>query len=188
MITSDGGRAGLQVAADAVRVRLRDAEQEVQKLREIVVALDALLPPSPASEPALVSSAAVTEPVRRSATASGTHNAAVALDALAQGHEIDARGLVSAAGDRGHVMTVAQARATLNYLKRTHRAESPSHGRFRAVSTNAESPASTGPSVVPSPTSEEGRTADVERLRDRYDHLPRWNDSHGRGAPSVEEG
>lgn len=53
---------------------------------------------------------------------------------------------------------------------------------------NAESPAATGLSVVPAPTSDEGRTADVEGLGDRDDHLSRWNDSDGRGAPSVMEG
>jgi hypothetical protein len=53
---------------------------------------------------------------------------------------------------------------------------------------NAESAADTALSVVPAPTSDEGRTADVAEAGDRSDHLSRWNDSDGRGAPSVVEG
>jgi hypothetical protein len=53
---------------------------------------------------------------------------------------------------------------------------------------NAESPALTELSVVPAPTSDEGRTANAAEAGDHSDHLPRWNDSNGRGAPSVVEG
>lgn len=47
--------------------------------------------------------------------------------------------------------------------------------------TNAESPAATGPSVVPAPT-EEGRTDDVAKAHDHNDHVPGWNDIDGRGT------
>ena len=47
--------------------------------------------------------------------------------------------------------------------------------------TNAESPVSAGPSVVPAPT-EEGRTDDVAKAHDHNNHVPGWNDSDGRGT------
>jgi hypothetical protein len=87
------------------------------------------------------------------------------------------------------VRKVISRMASAGHLIRERRdGRSYNYGLPGMAPQNAESPADTGLSVVPAPTSDEGRTADVEGIGDRDDHLSGWNDDHGRGAPSVAEG
>lgn len=102
----------------------------------------------------------------------------IADEAFAQGWGLDLPDRVSA------VRTACRRLADKDVIYR----RKDGRGYVYRTPTNAESPAATGLSVVPAPTSDEGRTADVEGIGDRDDHLSGRNDDHGRGAPSVVEG
>jgi len=175
--------ASAERSLDGLRMQRRGAEAFMQRF-----GLDVTVTADSASGVVTPAKARVVRPVRASPVTGYT--GAVA-DLLV--HHPEGIALVEIKENlarQGTSLDADQVRSAVTYLRRKGQAEPVSRGIWRSVSltpTNAESPASTGLSVLPAPT-EEGRTADVERLGDRDDHLSRRNDSDGRGTPSVAEG
>lgn len=134
-----------------------------------------------------------TRPPARSNTqpVSGTSNTELVYDLLKQNPDgISLTELRRLLQEAGHEIDSDQVRSSVTYLRRKRQAEPLMRGTWRLVSapTNAEGPATTGPSVVPNPavTTQEGGGAsgtDTHRVRDdpsswRAEHLV-----HDLGAP-----
>ncbi len=122
---------------------------------------------------------------------SGTSNTELVYDLLKQNPDgISLTELRRLLQEVGHEIDGDQVRSSVTYLRRKRQAEPLTRGTWRLVPapTNAEGPATTGPSAVPNPaaTTQEGGGASgtgTHRVRDdspvrQTDHL-----AHAFGAP-----
>ncbi len=174
------------IAAE-LRAYLTELDEERHRARLVLTSVESALSRS-ASDAAPAFDSATTTVTRALDKAPGGGDA-FALRLMQEHQQVQAwtpASLLSALEESGwetHAKNRTNAAgAILSRLRRSGQIVTAGRGRYSVrPPTNAESPASTGPSVVPAPT-EEGRTDDVAEARDHNDHIPGWNDSDGRGT------